>query len=674
MEELRNRVFVGVVEDNNDPKKIGRCRVRVTNVFDDIPKEDIPWATPWKDLNGNSAFIPEVGKVVSVVFDSGVPYKPEYICAEHYNANLEQKLQQLSGSNYTSMRALMFDHKTQIYSNDGEGLKIDYKYNNINVTEDSINLNLKDTMGRVNVGTQMASQQAILGNHFLDWFDEFVGHLMGMQQGPYIGVVPVPAFVRCLQKYNDLKTEIFLSHNVYLNDNLAISPIVDRIANGQVGDAWKSTVKDNPVTVEEIDFKPSDSNSTETPSETGSGTETQKSLDKLVEQIVEAMKVKKYIIYEEPYKLNIVGIRKQYEGDNYSNVFKDDLVVFYKNDKTEWEKKKYKFSTMPGFYSGEEKEIKKTDTGANLSEEAKKLLEAINQDFGGFIFLETGKVFSDGSVAKDLITIKQSKKLEKGLQILRPCQLIDTYTLDKFRENDALISDKPQPIFLDKTPEKKITYSAGLTTPEWTTDIFITRADVNTINVSDWSRGSQIFDTHAAADEFFELCKKHKEKYTNSFTYTLIEERDLPPITSIPDIKPSTGEITGSSASETLNTTTNLTTTTGTTGSTETTGSTGSETAQSTEPPANITFRGDVRLNPISGVDPYMQVWVSVNGEELASAEVYEINYKTTINGKEYSGIEGAIEDMKFRFNNYGLYILGKTYKPGQPPLPGNQT
>jgi hypothetical protein len=38
----------GVVEDNDDPKKLGRVRVRVLDVFDNLEVTDIPWATPWK--------------------------------------------------------------------------------------------------------------------------------------------------------------------------------------------------------------------------------------------------------------------------------------------------------------------------------------------------------------------------------------------------------------------------------------------------------------------------------------------------------------------------------------------------------------------------------------------------------------------------------------------------
>ena len=103
-----NKTYIGVVEDNKDPKKMGRCRVRVLDVFDNIDVQDIPWASPYKDLNGNQFNVPEKGKVLIVVFDQGNQYKPEFISADHYNTNLEKKLESLSDSDYTSMKSLLF--------------------------------------------------------------------------------------------------------------------------------------------------------------------------------------------------------------------------------------------------------------------------------------------------------------------------------------------------------------------------------------------------------------------------------------------------------------------------------------------------------------------------------------------------------------------------------------
>ena len=87
-----DKIYLGIVEDNNDPLKLGRARIRVLDVFDNLKTEDIPFATPWKDINGNEFTAPEKGKVLLVVFDSGDEHKPEFICAEHYNINLEKKI------------------------------------------------------------------------------------------------------------------------------------------------------------------------------------------------------------------------------------------------------------------------------------------------------------------------------------------------------------------------------------------------------------------------------------------------------------------------------------------------------------------------------------------------------------------------------------------------------
>lgn len=57
--------------------------------------------------------------------------------------------------------------------------------------------------------------------------------------------------------------------------------------------------------------------------------------------LVEKLKSKSYDVYEEPYKLNIVGIRKKkpkikdpeglsVDGANPHNLFLDELVVFLK--------------------------------------------------------------------------------------------------------------------------------------------------------------------------------------------------------------------------------------------------------------------------------------------------------------------------------------------------------
>jgi len=250
-EKLMNSTFVGVIEDNKDPKKLGRCKVRVVDVFDKIPVADIPWAKPWKDSGGNVFSAPEIGKVVGVVFDSGSIYKPEFIYAEHYNVNLEKKLKGLSEEDYLSFKSVFLDQSTQIYRSKSEGLKFDHEYTNMVLNKaGNINLNLKNNSVFIKLGTSEANQQAILGNHFLDWMDTLMSTLSAT---PYMGnlmapVFPSPSLIPVISEYYTSRaTSKFLSNNVFIVDNEQISTQEREYIN-QDGDQWKSSVQLNKLT------------------------------------------------------------------------------------------------------------------------------------------------------------------------------------------------------------------------------------------------------------------------------------------------------------------------------------------------------------------------------------------------------------------------------------------
>ena len=78
--------YLGCVEDNNDPEKIGRLKVRI-EPYSEMSTEDLPWAYPMLGSHGNSAEygglnVPEIGSQVRVSFPSKDLTAPYYSGAE----------------------------------------------------------------------------------------------------------------------------------------------------------------------------------------------------------------------------------------------------------------------------------------------------------------------------------------------------------------------------------------------------------------------------------------------------------------------------------------------------------------------------------------------------------------------------------------------------------------
>jgi len=521
-DKLLKKTYAGVVEDNDDPKRLGRVKVRVFEVYHDIPTDDIPWASPWKDLNGEKFILPEKGKVVTVVFENGSLYKPEYIYSEHYNINLENKLNALSSDDYNSMKSLLFNHKTQIYVNEGEGLMLDHKFNNLNIKEDTININLKDNFGKVNVGDESANQEAILGTNFLGWFDEFVDILLGSKGGPFLGnlaapVLATPGLMESLFKYKALKQPKFLSKNVFFNDNFDISTVRQNQSNRendtQIGDDFQTTSEDkNLKTFEPAPYVPVYGTGEETPEPTNGddglstgdgdnpGTE---NIEEIVgeahpdiEKIFNTMKAKNYKIETKANYINIIGVRNQYEGQKYSNTFKDKMWAIWKNDAGQWESKNWPVSTIPGVNRF------KLDDGSRT-------------------------------------TFKKwcSLKRKKGIGIMVPAQYLNVYTFYEptskgkysikshpFFHNDG----RKQKAYRDKAFDTdKITFSNKENVDVGSHGMLIHRGFPSGSGVNNWSEGCQVFNKQNDLNQLANLARNHVKKNGNRFHYTLITGVDI---------------------------------------------------------------------------------------------------------------------------------------------------
>ena len=83
--------YLGFVEDNKDPEKLGRIKVRIAP-YSELSVEELPWVTPKLGSHGNSAEygglnVPEIGSQVRVDFPSKDFTAPYYGGAELNNMN-----------------------------------------------------------------------------------------------------------------------------------------------------------------------------------------------------------------------------------------------------------------------------------------------------------------------------------------------------------------------------------------------------------------------------------------------------------------------------------------------------------------------------------------------------------------------------------------------------------
>ncbi|BAV39288.1 phage-related baseplate assembly [Tenacibaculum phage pT24] len=73
--------YFGTVIDNDDPKKIGRVKVRVNGFYDNVDESIIPWAIP-KNISFNRLDPPPIDSIVQIDFIEG-----EIMCPIWYTFN-----------------------------------------------------------------------------------------------------------------------------------------------------------------------------------------------------------------------------------------------------------------------------------------------------------------------------------------------------------------------------------------------------------------------------------------------------------------------------------------------------------------------------------------------------------------------------------------------------------
>ncbi len=105
----------GKVIDNDDPKKIGRLKVRVNGFYDDVDEAMIPWALP-KNVAFNRLDPPPIGTDVQIAFIEG-----EIMCPIWYAYNGKSSTDMgIEDSDYVTSGVLLYKDLKNDYQGDGK--------------------------------------------------------------------------------------------------------------------------------------------------------------------------------------------------------------------------------------------------------------------------------------------------------------------------------------------------------------------------------------------------------------------------------------------------------------------------------------------------------------------------------------------------------------------------
>lgn len=188
-------------------------------------------------------------------------------------------------------------------------------------------------------------------------------------------------------------------------------------------------------------------------------------------QLLKILKEKKWHVYTDAYKLNIVGVRNKNVNPKK---FDDALFVFWKDAENKWNFRGYAITSDPSVH-----------------------------------YLRTPMPGSGG-----------------GTAILKEGQYVDAYKIGLHRgEYPALVQQAPVTVYRDYDRNALLLLRDKLTsTGQFGINIHRAKAQGTTDQIDLWSAGCQVFADAEDFKEFLSLLEKQRSLYGNSFTYTLIDE------------------------------------------------------------------------------------------------------------------------------------------------------
>lgn len=131
--------WTGIVEDKQDPLKLGRCRVRCVEWHSDnkmkVPTEMLPWAIPALPINNTSVYAPKEGDMVFGFFLDGESAQNPVMLGIFPSIPLREPNSQNAFSDSRGDEALKLSPrkpKSKTYNNDGSGIKLEESDRGVN--------------------------------------------------------------------------------------------------------------------------------------------------------------------------------------------------------------------------------------------------------------------------------------------------------------------------------------------------------------------------------------------------------------------------------------------------------------------------------------------------------------------------------------------------------------
>lgn len=153
--DLKND-YVGFVVDSADPERLGRCKIRVIGVYDNILDEDLPWAF----YQGGSVFaggesrgsgnisIPKLGTAVNVKFMNSDIHFPVWTSVVHLNDKLRRDL----AESYPGSHVIIYDEDAdlKVWFTPSNGMQVYYGDSSISINPDqSILIDHKESQSNI---------------------------------------------------------------------------------------------------------------------------------------------------------------------------------------------------------------------------------------------------------------------------------------------------------------------------------------------------------------------------------------------------------------------------------------------------------------------------------------------------------------------------------------------